>query len=305
MDSKFDLHAVSTADATVSVATTTENKIKPRKTFADLPIELRFMIFEYVVTNRTPNTSKDPLASLSLVTHSLRNQITYWLQSAPSVRRISWAGYFNPEATIFAMKERLGESSGLDVATKYRVFCETVQHILLDIRGQGSFHGEFAYGTIAHFRCTGSLKRLDIRRLSAEERKEVRRWHDCGSLGSQLRDDFPFLRAFSWNPFSSIDGYWHGFTLEMERSRLRDLFGEELPGANVVVDEEEVDWLVADVENERRDEEWKREQRRLKREHMIQKSAVRLEKDRARVCNKGFYFRGQRLKGRWEVKGGR
>lgn len=66
---------------------------------------------------------------------------------------------------------------------------------------------------------------------------------------------------------------------------------------------EEVDFLVADVENERRHEEWKREQNRLKQESRAQSSASGLIKDRP--SNNTLFFHGQRLKGRWEVKRGR
>ena len=182
MAPNLDFLVPTSTNAATQAASQTMKDIKKRTTFADLPLEVRLILFEYLATERTielkeatlnilsrhlvshTNTTKDPLANLSLASHELRNQINYWLQTARSVCFISWTGYFIPETAVFFSSPRVPESCGLSTAMSYRLFVETVQHILLDTRRmRGSFCAEYTYRTIWHFRVLTSLKRFDIR----------------------------------------------------------------------------------------------------------------------------------------------
>ncbi|KAG4421125.1 hypothetical protein IFR04_005768 [Cadophora malorum] len=83
----LDLQVPTTTSIAAPAATKTMENIKRKTTFADLTFEVRFILFEYLATERTiklkeatptikshhlashTNNTKDPLANLSLVSH--------------------------------------------------------------------------------------------------------------------------------------------------------------------------------------------------------------------------------------------
>ncbi|KAH9216716.1 hypothetical protein DL95DRAFT_407444 [Leptodontidium sp. 2 PMI_412] len=93
-----------------------------------------------------------------------------------------------------------------------------------------------------------------------------------------------WLRGVPWVRFFSWGGYFDPSTAVFES-----------PSG------ENADWQSADEENARREQEWKREKRRLRVEEKTHMGAATMEKSRDHVRLHMDYIKGQRLKGRWQV----
>ncbi|PVH75169.1 hypothetical protein DL98DRAFT_602415 [Cadophora sp. DSE1049] len=154
---------------------TTTHTIKPdgpaSPTFLTLPLELRFLIFQFTTHNRqitvvdsatthlihAKNTS--PLTSLRLTHSTLNAEITAWLRAARAIglRSLNFAGWFVPTSATFVIEvssrwlEFDSSDDGFEVETpvgraqratlENAVWRECARDVIVDLDGKADFSG--------------------------------------------------------------------------------------------------------------------------------------------------------------------